>query len=76
VPAESETESYTLDLSPQHTLLFGGLSGMSAEVVTYPLEVIRRKMQLDCVLTSRAALLAAQPGAGVTVPVVRRRCFK
>ena len=33
-------------LGPLHMLLFGALSGASAEAVVYPMEVIRRRMQL------------------------------
>jgi hypothetical protein len=40
------------------TLSFGALAGMSAEVVTYPLEVIRRKMQLERTLASRKVISA------------------
>jgi hypothetical protein len=34
-------------LSTGMTLLFGAMAGVCSEVVTYPLEVIRRKMQLE-----------------------------
>lgn len=47
-----------MKLDLRTTLLFGALAGMCAEVVTYPLEVIRRKMQLERVLASRKAHLA------------------
>ena len=33
-------------LGPLHMLLFGALSGASAEAVVYPMEVIRRRMQM------------------------------
>ena len=34
-------------LGPVHMLLFGALSGASAELVVYPMEVIRRRMQMQ-----------------------------
>lgn len=33
-------------LDAQHTLLFGAIAGAASEAVVYPMEVIRRRMQL------------------------------
>lgn len=51
------------------TLLYGALAGLCAETVTYPLEVIRRKMQLERVLAARE--VAANPAASVIANAVR-----
>lgn len=51
------------------TLMYGALAGLCAETVTYPLEVIRRKMQLERVLAARE--LAANPAASAIVHAVR-----
>jgi Mitochondrial carrier protein len=50
-------------LSPRATLLFGATAGVCAEAVTYPLEVIRRKMQLERILAAQQILTTAQRGA-------------
>jgi hypothetical protein len=54
---------HRMKLGVATTLMFGALAGMSAEVVTYPLEVIRRKMQLERTLASRKADSAVSPAA-------------
>lgn len=41
-------------LNPLQTLLFGALSGASAEAVVYPMEVIRRRMQVQAASASTA----------------------
>lgn len=43
------------------TLMFGAMAGVCAEVITYPLEVIRRKMQLERTLASRRIRIGAAP---------------
>lgn len=58
-------------LSAQATLLYGAAAGMCAELATYPLEVIRRKMQLERILAARerlasSATMAASAGAQVS----------
>lgn len=53
------------------TLLYGALAGLCAETVTYPLEVIRRKMQLERVLAARE--LARNPSAAIIANTVRPR---
>lgn len=53
------------------TLLYGALAGLCAETVTYPLEVIRRKMQLERVLAARE--LARNPAAAIIANTVRPR---
>ena len=40
-------------------LLFGALSGASAEAVVYPMEVIRRRMQVQAASASSAGQLLA-----------------
>ncbi|KAJ7569382.1 hypothetical protein O6H91_01G075700 [Diphasiastrum complanatum] len=47
---ESRKESGSIDqlqLGPMRTLLYGAIAGACAETVTYPLEVIRRQLQLQ-----------------------------
>lgn len=44
-------------LGPLHMLLFGALSGASAEAVVYPMEVIRRRMQVQAASASTAGEL-------------------
>ena len=41
-------------LGPLQMLLFGALSGASAEAVVYPMEVIRRRMQVQAASASTA----------------------
>lgn len=41
-------------LGPLQMLLFGALSGASAEAVVYPMEVIRRRMQIQAASASTA----------------------
>ena len=41
-------------LGPLHMLMFGALSGASAEAVVYPMEVIRRRMQVQAASASTA----------------------
>ena len=50
------------------TLVYGALAGLCAETVTYPLEVIRRKMQLERVIAARE--IAANPAASAIVHAV------
>ena len=44
-------------LGPLHMLLFGALSGASAEAVVYPMEVIRRRMQVQAASAGSAGEL-------------------
>lgn len=46
-------------LGPLHMLLFGALSGASAEAVVYPMEVIRRRMQVQAASASSAGTACA-----------------
>ncbi|KAL3140606.1 hypothetical protein ABBQ32_005176 [Trebouxia sp. C0010 RCD-2024] len=46
-------------LGPLHMLMFGALSGASAEAVVYPMEVIRRRMQVQAASASTAGLAQA-----------------
>lgn len=54
-------------LGPLQMLLFGALSGASAEAVVYPMEVIRRRMQVQAASASTAGQschsLVLMPGA-------------
>eukprot|EP00250_Pteridium_aquilinum_P017655 c23720_g1_i1 orf=503-2143(-) len=47
-----------LELGPVRTLLYGGIAGVCAELVTYPLEVVRRQLQLQQT-TVKMGLIAA-----------------
>jgi Mitochondrial carrier protein len=62
-----------MKLTVAATLLFGALAGVSAEVFTYPLEVIRRKMQLERTLASRHAS-SLPPEARAAVRRAVRTC--
>lgn len=46
LPAE-DSEGQPQKLTAQRTLLYGAMSGAAAELACYPLEVIRRHMQLQ-----------------------------
>ena len=59
-----------MQLGAGQTMLFGALSGSIAEMVTYPFEVIRRKMQLGSILASRKIPLTALSALHAT-PMVR-----
>lgn len=50
-------------LGPLQMLLFGGLSGASAEAVVYPMEVIRRRMQVQAASASSAGVANASQAA-------------
>eukprot|EP00892_Ulva_mutabilis_P001214 jgi/Ulvmu1/11093/UM070_0008.1 len=60
-PLERDDGEHKMRLGTAATLLYGALAGLCAETVTYPLEVIRRKMQLERVLAARE--IAANPAA-------------
>lgn len=47
VSQENDNVNTTVELGPIRTLLYGAIAGACAEVVTYPLEVIRRQLQLQ-----------------------------
>jgi solute carrier family 25 phosphate transporter 23/24/25/41 len=47
VSHENENVNITVELGPIRTLLYGAIAGACSEVVTYPLEVIRRQLQLQ-----------------------------
>lgn len=50
-------------LDALHMLLFGALSGASAEAVVYPMEVIRRRMQVQAASASSAGQLIPYPAS-------------
>lgn len=50
-------------LGPLQMLLFGALSGASAEAVVYPMEVIRRRMQVQAASASTAGVAHASKAA-------------
>lgn len=43
----SETKKKRTELGPAWTLAYGAIAGACSETVTYPLEVIRRQLQLQ-----------------------------
>jgi len=49
-------------LEPMYTLLYGAIAGMASEVIVYPLEVVRRRMQLQC-MSLAAARASVHRGA-------------
>ena len=55
---ENDNVSPQLEVGPIRTLIFGAIAGACAEVVTYPLEVVRRQLQLQQ-STAKIGLLAA-----------------
>ena len=63
-----------MKLSIATTLVFGAMAGVCAEIVTYPLEVIRRKMQLERTLASRR-LLDSPVGAKAAAQRLVRSCL-
>lgn len=44
-----------------HSLLFGAVAGACAEATVYPLEVIRRQMQMQCTSIGRRSAIGLQP---------------
>lgn len=50
-----------VELGPVRTLVYGAIAGACAEVVTYPLEVVRRQLQLQQT-TAKMGLIAAFQG--------------
>lgn len=69
-----------LELPVMYTLLYGALAGAAAETFLYPLEVIRRKMQLQSMAAAATAMGAAPGGpaaaaaaAAAAVPNVLRQ---
>ncbi|GIM11871.1 hypothetical protein Vretimale_15341 [Volvox reticuliferus] len=44
---KATTQPQALTLDPVYTLLYGAMAGAASELIVYPLEVIRRKMQLQ-----------------------------
>ena len=47
-------------LHPLQMMLFGALSGASAELVVYPMEVVRRRMQVQAASVSGAGEIATR----------------
>ena len=45
--ADAGREEKVLALPPQYILLYGGLAGVLAELVVYPLETVRRQLQMQ-----------------------------
>lgn len=58
VTDDSEKLSPQLELGPVRTLIYGAIAGACAEIVTYPLEVVRRQLQLQQT-TAKMGLIAA-----------------
>ena len=63
-----------MKLGPLTTMLFGALAGVSAEIFTYPLEVLRRKMQLERTLASRRISKAPCSARAAARRMVRIQC--
>ena len=60
-----------------HSLLYGAIAGMCAEVVVYPLEVIRRQVQLQAGGTGAMALasgVVARNGVGRSLHSLSSAC--
>lgn len=51
------------ELPATYTLLYGAMAGACAELIVYPLEVVRRKMQLQSMAAAAAAAQAAAASA-------------
>jgi hypothetical protein len=58
---EHDHGQHQMKLDVITTLMFGAMAGVCAEIMTYPLEVIRRKMQLERTLASRHIRIRAAP---------------
>ncbi|GAX86336.1 hypothetical protein CEUSTIGMA_g13748.t1 [Chlamydomonas eustigma] len=54
-----------LQLEAQWTLLYGALSGMASEIVLYPLEVVRRRIQLQSMVMAAAKASSMKHTAGL-----------
>jgi hypothetical protein len=61
-----------LELPVAYSLLYGALAGAAAETFLYPLEVIRRKMQLQS-MAAGAAVLASGNAAAAAAPNLLRQ---
>jgi hypothetical protein len=59
--ADGSTRQQHVELPVLYSLLYGALAGAAAETFLYPLEVIRRKMQLQSMAAAGAAVLSS-PG--------------
>jgi len=69
----------TNDRDPTLTekLLSGGLSGLVAQSLTYPLEITRRRMQtVGLVSREESSTLMRQPGAAKEVPLSMKDTMK
>lgn len=64
---------HKMKLSAATTLMFGAAAGVAAEIVTYPLEVIRRKMQLERTMAARR-ILQSPTGARAAAARLVRPC--
>jgi hypothetical protein len=60
---QSQQQAVVLEIPVLYTLLYGALAGAAAETFLYPLEVIRRKMQLQSMAAGASAMQAASAAA-------------
>mgnify|MGYP001807710633 CR=1 FL=1 len=58
---QSHQQQQHVELPVLYSLLYGALAGAAAETFLYPLEVIRRKMQLQSMAAGAAVAAAAAP---------------
>ena len=65
---------HKMKLDAATTLMFGAAAGLSAEICTYPLEVIRRKMQLERTLAMRHIATAPTGTRAAARRLVRTSC--
>jgi hypothetical protein len=54
-----------LQLEAQWTLLYGALAGMASEIVLYPLEVVRRRIQVQSMVMAAAKASSMKHTAGI-----------
>ena len=59
------------ELPAAFTLLYGAVAGAAAEVCVYPLEVLRRRMQLQCAPGAAGAGAAGAGGGAAAAAVLR-----
>jgi len=61
------------ELPVMYTLMYGALAGAAAETFLYPLEVIRRKMQLQSMAAGAAVLASPGNAAAAAAPNLLRQ---
>ena len=66
-------DTQPLALPPMYRLQYGALSAAAGELIVYPLEVVRRRMQLQSMAAAGAARAAAKVGGGGVVAAAAAR---